>query len=270
MRATLCASSDPVTSHVIAPDGARVSFRRSGAGAPLVLVHGSFSNRQAAWSRVEPIFRDRFTVYAVDRRNRGASSLSQGHSLLDEARDLLALMRFVDEPVFLVGHSYGAQVALAAARLAPECVRQLVLYEPPKPNAIAPALLETLENVAAAGDWDQFATRFFRDGFSLPAAALDDLRASDAWPSIVADAAATLVDLRALSRHAFMPANHSGLFMPICLQVGSESSRDLYVTDALAEVLPSRTLQVLDGHAHDAMTAAPEAYADAVLRFFRG
>jgi pimeloyl-ACP methyl ester carboxylesterase len=257
-------------SHVVTADGTRISFQRSGGGAPLVLVHGSFNDHHTNWDRVEPIFRDRFTVYAVDRRNRGASSLSQGHSLLDEACDLVAFMREIKDPVFLVGHAYGAQVALNAARLAPQHVRQLVLYEPPTPTAVAPALLETLENVAAAGDWEQFASRFFRDGLALPADALADMRASRAWEAIVADAPATLGDLRAMSRHAFTPAIYSGLFMPICLQLGSESHRDLYVTDALAEVLPSRTLQMLEGAAHDAMTTAPEMYAHAVLRFFRG
>jgi pimeloyl-ACP methyl ester carboxylesterase len=262
-------SIDPVMSQVIAPDGTRISFQRSGLGPPLVLVHGGFSDHRTNWALVEPIFRDRFTVYAMDRRNRGASSISQEHSLLDEARDVVALLRFIGEPVFLIGQSYGGQVALSAARLAPECVRRLVLYEAPKPTAFAPGLLETLENVAAAGDWDQFALRFFRDGLSVPATILDELRASTAWPSIVGDAAATLCDLRALSRHRFTPALYAGLFMPVCLQIGSESPRDLYITDALAEVLPSRTLQVLDGQAHEGMTTAPGMYAQAVLRFFR-
>lgn len=260
---------DPVMSQITTPDGTRISFQQSGYGTPLVLVHGSFSDHHTNWKRVEPIFRDRFTVYALDRRNRGSSSASQGHSLLDEAHDVAALMRHIGDPVFLIGHSYGAQCALNAARIAPECVRRLVLYEPPNPTVLAPELLETLENVAAAGDWDQFTSRFFRDGLSVPAAALDEMRASDGWRAVVADAPAALGDLRALSRYRFAPALYSGLFMPIALQVGTESPRDLYVTDALAEVLPARTLQMLEGQAHEAMTTAPEMYAQAVLRFFR-
>jgi pimeloyl-ACP methyl ester carboxylesterase len=256
-------------SQITAPDGTRISFQQSGYGAALVLVHGSFSDHRTNWEFVEPIFRDRFTVYAVDRRNRGRSSRSEGHSLLDEAHDIVALMRHIGEPVSLVGHSYGAQCVLNAARVAPECVRRLVLYEPPKPTTLAPELLETLENVAAAGDWDQFASRFFRDGLSVPATVLEEMRASDAWRAIVVDAPATLGDLRALSRYAFAPALYSGLFMPIALQIGTESPRDRYVTEALADVLPARTLQLLEGQAHEAMTTAPELYAQAVLQFFR-
>jgi hypothetical protein len=53
----------------------------------------------------------------------------------------------------------------------------------------------------------------------------------------------------------------------VCLQVGSESVRDLYVTDALASMLPHARLQVLHGQAHEGMTTAPEMYAAEVTRF---
>ena len=51
------------------------------------------------------------------------------------------------------------------------------------------------------------------------------------------------------------------------LQVGTESPRDLYVTDALAGVLPDVRIEQLPGQAHEGMTTAPEMYAEAVSRF---
>lgn len=53
------------------------------------------------------------------------------------------------------------------------------------------------------------------------------------------------------------------------LQIGSESPRDLYVTDALAAILPDVRIDVLQGQAHEGMTTAPESYAEAVIRFCR-
>jgi pimeloyl-ACP methyl ester carboxylesterase len=47
----------------------------------------------------------------------------------------------------------------------------------------------------------------------------------------------------------------------------TESPRDLYVTDALAAVLPDVRVQELPGQAHEGMTTAPEMYAEAVTRF---
>ena len=58
--------------------------------------------------------------------------------------------------------------------------------------------------------------------------------------------------------------------MPVCLQVGSESRHELYVTDALAAELPHAHLTVLHGQAHEGMTTAPEQYAAAVTTFLLG
>ncbi len=54
---------------------------------------------------------------------------------------------------------------------------------------------------------------------------------------------------------------------PVMLQIGTESPRDLYVTDALAAVLPDVRIEELPGQAHEGMTTAPEMYAEAVSRF---
>ena len=58
------------------------------------------------------------------------------------------------------------------------------------------------------------------------------------------------------------------LRFPVMLQVGSESPRELYATDALAAVLPDSRIEILEGQAHEGMTTAPERYAEAVIRFF--
>ena len=173
------------------------------------------------------------------------------------------------EPVFLLGHSYGAQCALSAARLAPDCVRTLVLYEPPRPSAFSPAFA-TLEQLAAAEDWDGFSFAFFRDAIGVPLHELESLRASELWAPIVTDAPASFADIRALRAHAFDAAEYSGLPMPVALQVGSESRHELYVTDELAATLPRAHLTILHGQAHEGMTTAPQMYAEAVTAFLVG
>src|SRR5688572_23329589 len=97
--------------------GATVSYDKYGSGPPLVLVHGSFSDHDTKWEFVKPLFEPRYTVYAIARRGRGETDATKGHSLEDEARDVVALIRSIGEPVFLLGHSYGGQTALAAAAL---------------------------------------------------------------------------------------------------------------------------------------------------------
>jgi pimeloyl-ACP methyl ester carboxylesterase len=256
--------------HVTSPKGVRVSYRKSGSGPPLVLVHGAFSDHHTNWEFVEPILRDRFTLYAMARRNRGETDATTGHTLIDEAHDVVALMRHVGEPVFLLGHSYGAHCALNAARLAPECVRALVLYEPPRPAAFPPEARATLDRLAAAADWDRYPFAFFRDVIGVPLPELDALRASELWPPIVQDAPASFEDIRALLAHPFSAADYRGLRMPVCLQVGSESRRGLYATDELAAELRDAHLTVLPGQAHEGMTTAPGMYAHAVATFLLG
>jgi pimeloyl-ACP methyl ester carboxylesterase len=253
--------------HLRTPTGVTLSFDRYGSGPPLVLVHGGFSDHQTNWEFVKASFEKRFTTLPVARRGRGETDATRGHLLEDEARDVAALIQSLGEPVFLLGHSYGGQVSLAATARVPEHVRKLVLYEPPWPSALRPDLLGHFDELAAAGEWDAFAVTFFRDGLSVPLPELDAIRASELWAPIVGDAAATLGDLHALARYEFSPERFRELRMPVLLQIGSESPRDLFVTDALAPVLPDVRIEELPGQAHEAMTTAPDLYADSVIRF---
>jgi pimeloyl-ACP methyl ester carboxylesterase len=250
------------------PAGATVSYDKYGSGPPLVLVHGGFSDHKTNWEFVKPLFQKQFTVYAIARRGRGETDATEGHSLEDESMDVVALIESVGEPVFLLGHSYGAQAALAAAAKVPDRVRKLVLYEAPWP--LSKEILARLEELAQAGQWDGFAVTFFRDGLSVPVEELAELRATELWPPIIADAEASLGDLRALSRYDFKTERFRALQVPVLLQIGTESPRNLYVTDALAAVLPDVRIQELPGQAHEGMTTAPEMYAEAVTRFLLG
>jgi pimeloyl-ACP methyl ester carboxylesterase len=247
--------------------GATVSYSVEGAGPPLVLVHGAFSDHESNWTFVAPLFRQRFTVYAIARRGRGATDATGHHTLEDEAQDVVGVVRTIGAPVCLLGHSYGAHCAsLAAAQLSGR-VEKLVLYEPARPDLLSPDALAALEALAAAGAWDQLAFAFFANTLHVPGDELEEVRASGLWPPIVADAPASLRDLRALHAYRFDPRRFAECGMPVMLQVGSESPRDLYVTDALAAILPDVRIDTLAGQAHEAMTTAPELYARTTMRF---
>jgi pimeloyl-ACP methyl ester carboxylesterase len=254
----------------LSPSGARIGYDVYGEGPPLLLVHGAFSDHRTNWAYVKPFLAQRFTVYAMARRGRGSSDATAGHSLEDEIEDAASLLRRIGAPAFVIGHSYGAHVALGAAFEVPSLVRRLVLYEAPWPHLIDAAVLTPLEDLAAADDWDGFATAFFRDVLAVPEGELSELRRTPDWIPIVADAPASLADLRAVARYTFTPERFQTLPMPVLLQVGSESPADFYVTDALAAVLPRVELGELAGQAHEGMTTAPEQYAQAVCRFLTG
>ena len=252
---------------ITTPSGATVSYDKYGSGPPLVLVHGAFSDHATNWQEVKPLLQDRFSVYAIARRGRGDSSATEGHSLEDEAADVAAVLRRVGEPALLLGHSYGARCALEAAALNPAGVRKLVLYEPPFPQLLAAGQLARLETLAERGDWDGLVQTFMLDALHVPPDEVQAIQATPFWAVWTVDAPASLHDLRALVRHRFDATRYRSLGMPVLLLIGTESPRDLYVTDALAAVLPNARILELAGQAHEGMTTAPAQFVDAICKF---
>jgi pimeloyl-ACP methyl ester carboxylesterase len=256
--------------HIITPAHTKISYDQYGSGPPLVLVHGSFSDHETNWALIKPLIEEQFTVYAIARRGRGKTDATQGHSVEDESQDVAVLIESLDEAVFLLGHSYGGQVALGAAALVPDSICKLVLYEPPWPHIIRRDTLNRLEELAQAENWDALATTFCREVIALPEDELNHLRSSQLWPYILADTKATMEGIRALNRYDFDPDRFRDLQFPVLLQIGTESPRDLFVTDALAAVLPNVSVEVLPGQAHEGMNTAPDLYAESVSRFLMG
>ena len=252
------------------PAGVTIHHERFGTGPPLLLVHGSFADHRTNWQFVAPSLAEAFTVHALARRGRGETDATEGHSVEDEAADVAALIEAIGEPVNLLGHSYGALIALVAASLAPERIAKLVLYEPPLPGIITAACLAALEDRVAANDWEGFTATFFRQVVSVSEEELAEFRASPLWPHFVKDAPATRHEIHALPAYDFDPARFTGLSMPVMLQIGTESRRENWATDALAANLPDATIAELPGQEHDAVFTAPDLYAGQVIDFLRG
>jgi pimeloyl-ACP methyl ester carboxylesterase len=119
---------EPITSSVVK---AASSVREAGAGPGVLCIHSFASNLgqyRGLMQRLAPHFR----VVAADLYGHGDAAAWTDRrriTLADEAAPLEAL--FADgEPMHLVGHSYGAAVALHIATTQPTCVRSMVLYEP--------------------------------------------------------------------------------------------------------------------------------------------
>jgi pimeloyl-ACP methyl ester carboxylesterase len=105
-----------------------------GKGDTVVLIHGSASDRRT-WDQHLREFASRYHVVSYSRRfhwpNRPISDGSD-YSMGEHLEDLRSVVESLGgSPVHLVGHSYGAFLALLLAIEDPQIVRSLVLMEPP-------------------------------------------------------------------------------------------------------------------------------------------
>ena len=107
-------------------------YREAGAGEPIVLLHCS-SGSSGAWLPVMDHLNQDFRVLAPDLLGYGRSAPWPRHAALAPDGELgvvEALLDVADQPVHLVGHSYGGTIALNAARRFARQIASLTLIEP--------------------------------------------------------------------------------------------------------------------------------------------
>jgi pimeloyl-ACP methyl ester carboxylesterase len=106
-----------------------------GAGTPIVLLHGIGRTGQV-WQHVMELLAPLpLRVVALDLLGFGGSPKPTWpkYDIDDHARAVIASIKAqkLGQPAILVGHSMGCLVAVRVARLRPDLVRHLVLYEMP-------------------------------------------------------------------------------------------------------------------------------------------
>jgi pimeloyl-ACP methyl ester carboxylesterase len=139
---------------------------RIGDGPPVLFVHGSIAGAELTWRRQHPLG-ERWTLVIPNRPGFGASPPLARNDFEVEAEIFAELL---GDGAHLVGHSYGAVIALLAAARRPEAVRSLTVSEP---GALKLAGTPEGERMIANGDRlfaarDSIAPadflRFFRSG----------------------------------------------------------------------------------------------------------
>jgi pimeloyl-ACP methyl ester carboxylesterase len=115
----------------------RLHTAELGAGPPVVMLHGLLIGSLASWYfTAAPALARTHAVRLYDLRGHGRSERpATGYDTATMAADLAALTADLPDGFDLVGHSYGALVALAFARAHPARVRRLAVVEAPLPPA---------------------------------------------------------------------------------------------------------------------------------------
>jgi pimeloyl-ACP methyl ester carboxylesterase len=125
---------------VALPDGTRLHVAATGAGPPLVLVHG-WPQHWWAWRRLLPGLAQERRVICPDLRGLGWSDAPPGgYGKEAWAADLVALLDALDlDTADLAGHDWGGLVVLLAALRVPERVRTVAAVSIVHPWSTRPA-----------------------------------------------------------------------------------------------------------------------------------
>ncbi len=143
-------------------EGARVRYVDLGPrDAPaVVLLHG-FASALETWATVIPALAEKHRVLALDLKGFGWTDRPEGdYSPQAQARLVLALMdaRGIRQ-ASVVGHSWGASVALAMALAAPDRVEKIALYD----GWMYEEQIPTMFHWARAGGVGEFLFALFYD-----------------------------------------------------------------------------------------------------------
>jgi pimeloyl-ACP methyl ester carboxylesterase len=153
-------------------DGLKIHYTQVGEGPDLVLIHGLTGNLAVWHLNIVPLLWDHFRVTTYDLRGHGYSSMPpSGYDADHMAHDLVGLFDVLEiERAALVGHSYGADIALYAAHLWPERVERIVAIE-----GALPALVHARSREAWDG-WTHWTEVLERSGHRVPPDRRADVR----------------------------------------------------------------------------------------------
>lgn len=253
--------------------------RESGTGPGVVCLHANAS-ASGQWQSLMAALAPTHRVLAPDCYGSGRSPEWPSDrliSLMDEVEFLDPVFSRAGRPFSLVGHSYGAAVALVAALTHQDRVRSIALYEPTlfalidtesAPPNDADGIRDTVAAAAAAldrGDPDAAAERFI-DYWMGPGAWRTTPR--ERQPAI----AESIRNIRRWSHALFTEPTplhaFSALRIPVLLMTGGKSTASAHgVARRLLRVLPTASVHEFPELGHMGPVTHRDAVNAVVARF---
>lgn len=265
-------------------DGVDLYHEVTGTGPCLVLTHGSWTDG-SGWQPAVARLAERYRVVTWDRRGHSRSGDGPGPgSVARDAMDLVGLIEHVsDEPVHVVGSSYGGNVSLNALAARPELMRTVAVHEPP-----LFALLEGIENEGALAELQAAdaelatVTALLRSGSHGAAAEHFMERVAlgpGSWAQlpepfravVVANAPTYLDELDDATALTVDTAALAATDVPVQLTHGTESPALFRVILAeLAALMATARIDVIDGAGHIPHATDTDRWVAGLTRFHEG
>lgn len=249
---------------MIEVQGRSVDCVDSGEGPPLVFLPGSYST-PAAWRPVQRLLAPGWRMVATSLAGYGASAEARSRhdfGIQHQVELVQGLLRHVGQPVHLVGHSFGATVALATALADRSKVASLTLFEA-NPLALLRRGHERLYGDTLRMSLD-FETAVDAGEVDAPRRIIDFWGGAGvfaAMPEAVqaycrATATTNVLDWRTDFAFTATPAEYAQLDLPVLLVRGALANPAMVaITGELAACLPQVRTAVVDGAGHFLITS---------------
>ena len=276
MGARVTASGQAAPSRVVrSRDGTDIAVFTTGEGPPLVLVHGAAADH-TTFRVVGPMLSKRYTVHAIDRRGRGASTDTLPYAIEREFEDVAAVAEAISPegsaPLAVVGHSYGGRCALGSALLTPSIAKVISYEGAPTPPGVSygdSTLADELAALDEAGRPADVLETFLRRVVGMDGAAIAAYQDDPVWPLRVAAAHTIPRELRAEGRSGEAGLESlANVRQPVLQVLGGESKTEFAeATAALDDRLVDGRVVVIPGARHAAHHTHPEALIEAIDTF---
>ncbi len=243
----------PTPTTGLAPvNGIQMYYEIHGAGAPLILIHGSLGNVND-WKNQVPAFSKQYRVITLDCRGRGRSTYSAQPPLSYDlmTSDVIALMDYLKiKKANILGWSDGGIIALDLAINDPDRLIKVIAYGANYNVTGIRRLLGEPDNFARAGD--QAAEDYQKLSPN-----------SQQWDTVVAD-----IMKMGSSEPDFTSEQLGSITVPMLILDGENDGviSPLH-TRTMARLIPNSKLTIIPGTGHFAPWEKPEEYNKIVLDF---
>lgn len=257
-----------------------IAYRVDGPadGAPLLCIHGSWDDHHS-WDGVADILSDRFRVIRYDRRGHSDSVAPPGQGRIGEdVADAIGLLDRLGLPrAHVIGHSYGACVAVLLAATAPDRVASLLVHEPPlfgmlKGDEASDALREgAAADMRAAADLlragkTEEGVRLFAEKVGFGAGSWDDLFDAQARATMIRNADTWLDQHGDPDRLSVNAGALADFPRAVSFSTGNRTLPTYAeVTRRVAAILPAARIYRVEGGGHGAHISHPKGVAEAFL-----
>ena len=242
---------------------------------PIVLLH-CFACSISWWDRITPILARHHRVIRIDLLGHGGSEKpTSGYAMENQARLVsLVLGRLGVSGATVVGHSMGANVAVALAQQSRELVNRIVIVDQPPTTALGhldllarisfwPVIGEAIKRTAPHSALKQGLEQAFAPGYDVPDRFVDDL-AGMTFTAYRNSGRANrdFLDARALERRA------ATTHLPVLAIYGSEDQ----IADEQGAIerwrrVPGARTALVEGAGHSPQVEKPRQTARLILRF---